>query len=107
MNAHVPAMGIHPSGAVGSVSCAADGCHYLLTAGLGTAERYAGMFKREHAVQYEPGRAPDIEVDYIISADCSICEDGGDVDMTDSDTLSCSKCSTTWNARGEHGERAV
>jgi hypothetical protein len=97
-------MGLHPSGAVSSVSCAVEDCHFTLVAGLADAPTYARIFQDEHAAQYEPGRAPDIAVDWEIVADCSVCEDGGDIEQED-DGVTCRKCDTRWSIDGRYGER--
>ncbi len=69
-----------------------------------TAEEYATNSIRDHLETHEPGRAPDIEVDYILTADCSVCEDGGDV-KDEGEALVCGDCGTTWYRDGTYGER--
>lgn len=97
-----------------AVRCAAPDCGHVIY-GLLHPERMEvprdqeharNLFTRMHTAEHAPGKAPSIEVDYIISAYCSVCPDGGDVDQIESDTLECSKCKTTWDERGNHGERA-
>lgn len=47
--------------------------------------------------QHDPGRAPDIQVDFELVADCSVCEfPKGDVQQTDHEVLTCEDCGTTW-----------
>lgn len=70
-----------------------------------TAEEYATNSIRDHLETHEPGRAPNIEVDYILSADCSVCEDGGDV-KDEGEALVCGDCGTTWYRDGTYGERS-
>ena len=88
------------------VKCAAEGCYW---AAYGTIkpEQYDWVI-RDHRAQYEPGRAPDIEVDWEPSAWCPVCEDGiGDIKWnSDGEGLICVRCKTTWTIRGEHGETA-
>lgn len=69
------------------------------------AERYSVAF-RDHSAQYEPGRAPDIQVDWEPVALCPVCEDGvGDIAQVD-EGLGCKECDTTWDMVGRGGERA-
>lgn len=106
---------LHQPHVVGvAVRCAATGCR-VVTYGLIRSElrddaeeqeRAKRMFRASHTDEHEPGKAPSIEVEYRIVADCSVCPDGGDVDSVDHETLQCSKCLTTWDERGNHGERA-
>lgn len=71
-----------------------------------TAEEYATNSIRHHLETHEPGRAPDIEVEYEIVAYCSVCEDGlGDVEVVDIETLECAECNTVWYIDGTGGER--
>jgi hypothetical protein len=66
---------------------------------------WAEQFHRYHASQYDEGRAPDITVDWEISACCSVCEDGiGKVVHNDSETVTCEECGTTWFMDGTGGE---
>ena len=95
------------------VTCAAEGCKFAMTHydfPRRTREQNdttaAAFFRANHSGQYEPGRAPNISVDWVISACCSVCEDGmGDIQQEDSETLHCTECGTTWNMHGEDGER--
>ena len=69
-------------------------------------EFWENQWRRLHADQYAPGRAPDITVDWEISACCSVCPDGiGDIKVEDSDTIRCEECATTWDMRGDNGYR--
>lgn len=73
-----------------------------------SAEYWDVVWHSTHARQYEPGNAPDIAVDWEVSACCSVCPDGiGDV-VTDSDGdgVECKECGTHWNIDGTLGERA-
>jgi len=56
-----------------------------------------------HLAQHDPGRALDIEVDWQPVADCTVCEDGGDINAT-GDGLECDTCGTTWTFEGTNGE---
>lgn len=91
-----------PIYAYNTVKCSA--CDYQMWAGGAARGFYESMFQK-HADQYLPGRAPDIEVEYVVSATCSVCEDGGDVDTNDSDSVVCGDCGTTWSNDGKWGER--
>ncbi|QGJ93517.1 hypothetical protein SEA_MUFASA8_69 [Arthrobacter phage Mufasa8] len=71
------------------------------------ATYWRDQFQRHHSDQYAPGRAPDIAVDWEVSACCSICEDKiGDIVVVDSETLTCKDCGTTWDMHGTSGELA-
>jgi hypothetical protein len=39
------------------------------------------------------------------SALCSVCDDGGDINQVDGETLQCRDCGTTWAIDGTNGER--
>lgn len=97
-----------------AVRCGKDDCYHAIFGLIHPTikddpeeqERGKRMFRTMHTAENEPGRAPSIEVEYRIVASCSVCPDGGDVDMSDSETLECSQCHTTWDEKGQHGERA-
>lgn len=59
---------------------------------------------QDHADQHKPGRALDIYVEYELVAQCSVCEDGGNVRIEDGELL-CDQCGTTWSTDGTMGER--
>lgn len=103
-NAHEPIFKHSPEGVTYAVSCAASDCHYLLSAGGSDDERYRSLFE-SHRSQYDPGRAPDIEIEYELVATCSVCADGGDV-KDEGETVACAKCGTNWYRDGSYGERA-
>lgn len=95
------------------LNCQAPDCRYWVTfhvpngrdfeEWLSTARK---RFKRDHSEQFEPGRAPNISVDWEVSALCSVCEDGiGEIVTEDSETLRCKECGTTWSMEGDNGER--
>lgn len=96
-----------------TVTCAAEGCSYIMTHwDIQTRTREQNdttaeaLFMMHHRSQYEPGRAPDITVEWEISAYCSVCEDGiGDITQEDTETVYCRECGTTWSADGKDGER--
>lgn len=96
-----------------AVRCADTDCRHVVYGLLSAAttdpaarDRAERMYRRVHTAEYEPGKAPSIEVEYVLRARCSVCPDGGDVDQTDSETLECSQCHTTWDESGRYGERA-
>lgn len=69
-----------------------------------TAEEYATNSIIRHLETHEPGRAPDIDIEYRLDASCSVCEDEiGDVEQ-DGDGLICRDCGTTWSEDGTYGE---
>lgn len=87
------------------VRCAAEGCPVVwFTQGL-DEDPQRDRWAREHADQYEPGRAPDIEIDWTPSAVCPICDDWVDLTTVDSETLECPQCHTTWSMNGHDGQR--
>lgn len=104
-NPHQPTFRHSPEGVTYGADCTAPDCGVAVFSGGFDDERYAALFKRSHSDQYEPGRAPDITVDWVISADCSVCEDGGDIDTEDGESVICKDCGTTWGMTGENGER--
>jgi len=70
-----------------------------------TAEEYATNSIMRHLETHEPGRAPDIDVEYVLSASCSVCEDGiGNVETLDGESIGCADCGTTWSEDGTYGE---
>lgn len=81
-------------------------CPGYILAGVGSLpiEGRIAAFERVHASQFEPGKAPDITVDFEIVAECSICDDGGDIGTVDSETVSCRDCGATWAMDGTGGE---
>lgn len=95
------------------LECQAPDCGYWQTFYVPKSANYddwlasaCKMFKRDHSEQFEPGRAPNIAVDWEISALCSVCEDGiGDIVTEDSESLRCKECNTTWSMEGDSGER--
>lgn len=95
-----------------NLRCTAPDCGYALhvyhhPSGNTPPEYWAGLFHSYHSRQYDPGNAPDIAVDWEISASCSVCPDGiGDVKTNDSETVRCEECGTTWHIDGTGGERA-
>lgn len=106
-NLHQPELIRDDDGVAFSVRCALEDCGASIWAGRGEDERYDKMFRRDHTSQYEPGRAPDIEIEWVVSAMCSVCEGGGDVDQNDGESLICKDCGTTWYMDGTGGERDV
>jgi len=100
-----------PSTDTRHLHCTAEGCQFTQYVYPNPTIKDEGtfwleLFRRYHSDQYEPGRAPDIEVDWVISASCSVCEDGiGGVEVNDSDSIRCKDCGTTWDMRGGAGER--
>jgi hypothetical protein len=63
------------------------------------------MFRNLHGRQYEPGNAPDITVEWELVAQCSVCPDGGSIELVDSEGVRCTECRTTWAIDGSMGER--
>lgn len=103
-NAHEPVFKHSPEGVTYGASCAAPDCVYVVYSGGADDERYRGHFDA-HRSQYEPGRAPDIEIEYELVATCSVCADGGDV-KDEGETVICGQCGTNWYRDGSYGERA-
>jgi hypothetical protein len=93
-----------------AITCAAPDCGYAMHRhpnpdGTSMDEFLLTLFQRHHSGQYDTGRAPDITVDWEISACCSVCEDGvGTVVTNDSETVTCEECGTTWSIDGTAGE---
>ncbi|WP_346007274.1 hypothetical protein [Janibacter terrae] len=62
------------------------------------------LIVRDHAAQHEPGRALDIDVDWVPRANCSVCEDGIGLIEVDADgDLACAACRTYWSIEGKGG----
>jgi hypothetical protein len=113
MTTEAPATNPHqPATQDTRIACAAPDCGYAMHRhpnpdGSSMDAFLLDLFHRNHSRQYDPGRAPDIAVDWEISACCSVCPDGiGDVRMEDSESVRCKECGTTWDIRGTSGERA-
>lgn len=95
------------------ITCAAEGCGYFSThydfpsrTQEANDASAAGLFNMHHRAQYDPGRAPDITVEYELVAYCSVCEDGiGDIQQNDGETVRCKECGTAWHIDGTNGER--
>lgn len=94
------------------IRCAAEDCNFAMhrirtSQAQGVQDIHLlTLFHYNHADQYSPGRAPDIAVDWTISACCSVCPDGiGDVELNDGESVVCKECNTTWSMDGTHGER--
>lgn len=78
-------------------------CSHVTFTGLPVTADAARLLAR-HLSQHDSGRALDIEPEWVLSVDCSVCEDGGDV-QDDGDVLRCADCGTTWHRDGTGGER--
>jgi hypothetical protein len=102
--------------------CGAEGCHFMLnipdTSKFSVKDEsqrapqsyaddnYKEIFMRDHHDQYEPGRAPDIVIEYVISACCTVCPDKiGTIVQNDTDSVVCTECKTTWYTDGTGGEK--
>ena len=57
----------------------------------------------DHERQHAPGNALDITVEWEVIADCSVCEDGGKVDLDSDGDLMCENCGTYWSSDGTGG----
>lgn len=98
----------HPESGWRSVKfeCLAEGCSHQIYTGL-QADVEAKQFRgnRDHQDQHRPDRALDIEVDWIVSACCSVCEDEIGKVEDDGESLVCRECGTTWDRDGSDGYR--
>ena len=95
-----------PLGAFESVKVSCTACSYIVF-----TSRMVGNDRpciASHLAQHEPGRAFDIEPEWVLRADCSVCEGGGDVivDPDGDGDMVCTSCRTRWDRNGEGGERA-
>lgn len=92
------------------LECLAEGCSHWNYTGLPkdvpTANLLATRSAHDHQEQHRPGRAFDIEVDWIVSACCSVCEDEIGKVEDDGEGLVCRECGTTWDRDGSDGYRA-
>lgn len=93
------------AGTYNAVKCSDPGHHFIVASGPMASEAYYASAFRRHAAQYEEGRAPDIAVDWEVSASCSVCGDGGDVRQEDSESVGCRDCGTSWYIDGTYGTR--
>ena len=85
-------------------------CHYsVVTSGPSDVDGFVvgEQIIRNHLKTHAPWRAPDIEIDWVLQASCSICEDGGNVELEGPDALACSTCGTMWDIDGTCGERGT
>ena len=64
------------------------------------------LITHDHAAQHEPGRALDITVEWEVSANCSVCDDGiGAIRVDPDGDLECTECGTYWSITGTGGRR--
>lgn len=102
-------------GRIERVSCNAEGCKWAYWVGSGfenTEESHSHSIK-DHADQFEPGRAPNIDVEYKVVAYCSVCPNGSGSRITivgrdgtrAPDSLQCEHCGTGWDVDGKNGTR--
>lgn len=90
----------------GSVRCTGPECEYQSWAGWVSQAVYE-RHHEGHARQYEPDRAPDIEVNWVPDACCSVCADGiGDIRSHEDGGVWCQDCGTVWDVTGRYGERS-
>ena len=91
------------------LECRAEGCAHLFYSGLPKSADASGFLEsravKDHQDQHRPDRALDIEVAWIVSACCSVCEDEIGKVEEDSDGLVCRECGTMWDRDGTSGER--
>lgn len=92
------------SGRGRSVVAACDTCRWT-TFGWLPGNTHTDHLTRDHADQHKPGRALDIEVEWDILADCSVCDDDGNVSVDDEGGLTCESCGTHWTIEGRRGTR--
>lgn len=105
-NPHQPEIAAH------HWNCTAPECRYQMHVypirAMDPAEHgtyWQGIWDGTHAAQFGPGRAPDIAIEWEISALCSVCPDGiGEVIVNDPESVICKECKTTWDMDGEQGE---
>lgn len=87
--------------------CLAEGCSHTIYTGLPggvETERMPGL--KGHQDQHRPERALDIEVDWILSAECSVCPDEiGKLEEDGDGGVICRECQTTWDRDGTFGHR--
>lgn len=88
------------------LKCEAPGCNYYLHVPREEwLETWKPYFRREHTDQFDHDRARNITVEWVISATCSVCPDGGEVDTVDGESIECLHCGTTWSMDGSNGYR--
>lgn len=87
-----------------SVTSKCSLCGHMVFTGIWTDMLYNGRAQMpDHIDQHKPGRALDIVVDWGVSAQCSVCDDGiGDI-VQDDEGLICRECRTFWNIDGTGG----
>ena len=91
---------------------AEEGVSYVWLNGKGRYTLFADdgskspLIPGERAVYRQHSRATDIDVEWELSARCSVCPNRvGDV-QREGDGLVCQDCGTRWNIDGRNGERA-
>lgn len=90
------------------IEAACPECHHtVVTSGPADVNGHivGEQIIRDHLETHAPWRAPDIEVSWEPQASCSICEDGGNIELEGPDALACSTCGTIWEIDGTYGER--
>ena len=88
-----------------SIKASCTQCDYWILSWLPN-DLPSDFITRDHAVQHEPGRALDIDVDWVVSANCSVCDDGiGSVEVDADRHLECTDCGTCWSIKGKDGRR--
>lgn len=101
-----PAEGTPPWRAI-AFACRADGCEYdeITAAPVDVPLEKVLVLRSDHQKQHHPDRAFDIEVQWNISALCSVCPDGiGKVTLED-EGIACQECGTYWSIDGTGGYR--
>lgn len=104
-NRHTPLIAPAEDGAeFTNVTCNAPGCRYRCRYMVSTVSRddFPAIFHRAHGNEYDPGRAPSIEVDWEPSGSCSTCG-RGDIETGDDDTVQCDFCGSYWSHDGSGG----
>lgn len=86
-----------------SVSVTCDECGYSAYSAGPKSAKWDRLIDN-HLNQHAPARALDIDVWWEVSAECSVCEDGGDI-VQEGDGLTCQKCGACWDIDGTGGIR--
>lgn len=92
-------------GATVSVVARCSECGHAVFTGGRADWDWSGILD-DHLAQHAPGRALDIEIQYRLDSDCTVCDDGGDL-YDEGEVIECRDCGTTWYSDGTGGERAT
>lgn len=88
------------------VECSVPGCRYCAYTWVPATFANDESIIGRHLSQHAPDRALDIEVQWQVLAECSVCDDyEANVEVGGDGGLVCTVCGTTWDIDGKGGYR--